>query len=113
MISIIFVFLAAVCNSFMDAVENEPNYNESIFKKLDKRHWCKEFSWQNDKKIFGYHLDPWHIAKSTMIICFGIAIIYFKLPLLKWQDVALYICVYGAIWNITFWLFYHKIFSVE
>lgn len=105
--------MAAVCNSFMDAVENEPNYNESIFKKLDKKYWCKEFSWQNGRKIFGYHLDPWHIAKSCMIICFGMAIIFFNLQTLKWHDYAFHICIYGGVWNITFWLFYHKIFSVE
>lgn len=113
MISVIFIVLAAICNSFMDAVENEPNYNESIFKKLSKAKWCKEFSWQFSKKIFGYHLDPWHISKSLMIIFFGIAMIAFNLPVLRWQDYAVYILAYGSIWNFTFWLFYNKIFGVK
>lgn len=113
MISILFIFLAAVCNSFMDAVENEPNYDESIFKKLDKQYWCKSFSWQNNRKIFNYHIDPWHIAKSLMIVFFGVAIIWFNMPVTKWYYWVIYIIAYGALWNFTFWLFYHKIFQVK
>jgi hypothetical protein len=47
MISIVFIFLAAICNSIMDLVENEPNYNKSIFRKLNKRVWLKTVSWEN------------------------------------------------------------------
>lgn len=113
MISAIFIFFAAFFNAVMDAVENEPNFNESIFKNLPKQFWLKTESWKYVKKIFGYHLDAWHFAKSLMVICFAGAVIFFDLPLMKWQDVALYLVLIGIIWNGAFWLFYNVIFKVK
>jgi hypothetical protein len=112
MISAIFIFLAAFFNSVMDAVENE-NFSESIFKNLPHQFWYKRESWKYVKKIFGYRPDAWHLSKSLMIICFAGAVIFFDLPVKKWQDAAMYIITIGFIWNVTFWLFYNVIFKVK
>lgn len=113
MISVIFIFLAAVCNSFMDAVDNEVKFNQSIFKKWSKARWCKEYSWQFTRKIFGYHIDPWHLSKSLMIIFFGVAVITSHLNIKNWEWFTIYLVIYGAIWNLTFKLFYNVIFGVK
>lgn len=112
MISLLFLFLAAVFNAVMDAVENE-NYYESIFRKLPQQFWYKRESWKYVKKIFGYRPDAWHLSKSAMVICIVLAIIFFDLPVAKWQDWAVYIIVGGVTWNVTFTIFYHKIFRVK
>jgi len=113
MITLILFFLAAIFNACMDAFENSPNFNESIFKGLNKKFWCKEVSWQYAKKIWGYKFDSWHLSKSMMILYIIGAILAFDLPINRWQDVALYILIYGFIWNVTFWFFYHVIFKVK
>lgn len=113
MISAIFIFLAAFFNAVMDATENEPNFNESVFKKLPKQFWLKEQSWKYVKKILGYRPDAWHLAKSLMVLCFAGAMIFFDMPVMKWQDVALYLVAIGIIWNGAFWLFYNVIFKVK
>ena len=112
MITIIFIFLAAFFNAVMDAVENE-NYFESIFKRLPQQFWYKRESWKYVKKIWGYRPDAWHLSKSLMILCFAGAAIFFDMPVMKWQDVALYLIVIGFIWNAAFWLFYNVIFKVK
>lgn len=112
MISLLFLSFAAFWNAVMDAVENE-NYFESIFRKLPQQFWYKRESWKYVKKIFGYRFDAWHLAKSAMIMCVIMAIICFDLPVEKWHDWAVYIIVGGVTWNLTFTLFYHKIFGVK
>jgi len=112
MISFILFFLGSFFNACMDVFENE-NYFESIFKKWDQKFWYKRESWRYAKKVFSYRLDAWHLSKSAMIICIVGAIISFDLPVLKWQDVAIYILAYGFVWNTTFWFFYHFIFKVK
>lgn len=112
MITAIFIFFAAFFNAIMDVCENE-NYFESVFKNLPKQFWYKRESWKYVKKIWGYHPDAWHLSKSLMVICFAGAIIFFDMPVLKWQDVALYLIVIGIIWNAAFWLFYNVIFKVK
>lgn len=112
MISVIFILLAAFFNAVMDAVENE-NYFESVFKNLPQQFWYKRESWKYAAKVFGYKIDAWHLCKSLMLLCFTGAVIAFDLPVLKWQDIALYAVVFGFVWNATFWLFYHVIFRVK
>ena len=115
----LFVFLASIFNSIMDALENEPNYDESIFKHLDKKAWLKSESWRYCKTILGYHIDPWHLAKSLMVFCIIGAIIAaiwagaiggIKLSLIYVSGA---VFVLGAIWDLTFTLFYHGIFKVK
>jgi hypothetical protein len=112
MITVAFIFLAAFFNAVMDAVENE-NFYESILKNMPVQFWYKRESWKYVKKIFGYRPDVWHLSKSLMLFCFAGAVISFNLPVLKWQDVALYVLAFGFIWNATFWLFYNVIFRVK
>jgi hypothetical protein len=112
LVSAIFILLAAFFNAVMDAVENE-NYHESIFRNLPKQFWYKRESWKYAARIFGYKVDAWHLAKSCMVVCFAGAVVWFDLPVLKWQDVAFYVAGFGIIWNVGFWLFYHAIFKVR
>jgi hypothetical protein len=104
-----FVFLAAFFNACMDAFENSPNFDESIFKRLDKKFWCKDVSWHYAHRIFGYKFDAWHIAKSAMVICLVIAVVLFR-PHHEWW---VHFVSIGLIWNATFVLFYHVIFKVK
>lgn len=112
MISAILIFIAAFFNAVMDATENE-NYFESIFKRLPQQFWYKRESWKYVKKILGYRPDAWHLSKTLMILCFAGAVIFFDMPVKKWQDVALYLALFGIIWNGAFWLFYNVIFKVK
>lgn len=92
----------------MDAVENE-NISESIFKNLPKQFWYKRESWKYAPKFMGYKFDAWHLSKSAMIICLVCAIVFFERKNAWWLD----IIIFGAIWNIGFVFFYHKIFRVK
>ncbi len=107
-ISYILLFLAAFFNACMDCFENTPNFNESIFKNLDKKFWCKDVSWQYAKKLGGYKFDAWHMCKSSMIICIDGAI-SLQLPSHQWLH---FICL-GVLWNLVFVAWYHKIFKVK
>lgn len=113
--------VAAFFNSCMDAFENTPNFNESIFKRWDKRFWCKDVSWEyakvlsvripfTKKRLGSYKLDSWHICKSLMIVSFAVGTVfsfYLKKP---WY---LDMSVLYVIWNVTFWVFYHKLFGIK
>lgn len=106
--SYILVLLAAICKSCADAFENTPNFNESIFRNLDKRFWCKDVSWQYAKKLFGYKFDSWHLSISAMIFCIdGAIVIHFP------GDRLLHFAGIGLLWNVVFVGFYHKIFGVK
>lgn len=107
MIGYLFIMLAAFFNACMDAWENE-NYFESIFRHWDQRFWYKRESWRYAKKFLGYRLDGWHIAKSLMVICYAIALCCDY----RGERWVIIINV-GIIWNITFWLFYHKLFNIK
>lgn len=108
MISLILIWVASFLNAFMDALENE-NFGESIFKKWDKRFWYKRESWKWAKKIGGYHLDGWHLAKSLMIVTLCLSIVFYSQMFNWWID----FLIYGIVWNGSFVFFYHKIFKVK
>jgi len=110
--SLLLLILAAFFNAVMDAVENE-NVHTSIFKNWDPRFWHKRESWKYVRKIFGYRPDAWHLSKSLMIICMCLAMIFFDFSIKKWQDVLLYLVLAGIVWNVSFNIFYHKIFKVK
>jgi hypothetical protein len=101
----ILVAAAAMFNAAMDRLENE-NFSSSIFKNLDPKFWYKRESWKYAKKIGGYKLDAWHLAKSCMIVCLLLAIVLFKG---HWA----WFISYGLLWNITFTIFYHEIFKAQ
>lgn len=99
----ILIALSAVCNAFMDIVENE-NFHISVFKNLNQNFWYKRESWKHAKQVFKYKLDAWHLAKSSMIICWVLAIILYKafIPVIDF-------IVMGIIYNLVFNLFYNRI----
>jgi hypothetical protein len=110
MIAYIFIFLAGFFNACMDAFENE-NYFESIFKSWNQKFWYKRESWKYVKKIFGYHLDAWHISKTLMIGCipaFGWC--YYHYSAGSW-----WLCVINSVvvWNGSFKLFYNVLFGIK
>lgn len=104
-LSYIFIFLAAICNAFMDIVENE-NFFESRFKNLNEKFWYKRISWEYAEKLWDFKVDAWHIAKSLMIVFLCAAIVNYQ-PFIPIVD----FIVLGGIWNLTFNLFYNRIFK--
>lgn len=108
MLPYIFIFLAGFFNACMDAFENE-NYFESIFKGWNQNFWYKRVSWQKKKKIFGYHLDSWHICKTLMIVCFCAAFVFHKQELKLFYE----FLIFGSIFNLSFKLFYNVIFKIK
>jgi hypothetical protein len=116
------VFLMAFFNAVMDATENDPNFNESIFRKLNRKFWLKTVSWEFAKKIFGYKLDAWHLAKSCMVMCIAGALVLCVIigiiigsggKAIYWANYLLFFGGIGLLWNGTFRLFYHIIFKVR
>lgn len=108
MISALFILIACFFNAIMDALENE-NYYESIFSEWDKNFWYKRYSWKSSVKILGYRLDGWHLCKSGMIVCFCVAVISYSPMVSEFID----LLIFGAIWNVGFNLFYHRLFGVR
>lgn len=90
----------------MDRIENE-NFYTSVFRKKNPKFWYKRESWKYTKKIFGYKLDAWHLAKSGMIVSFCLAIVFY-IPVFGLIDFVLF----GLIWNLTFNLFYNHLFKL-
>lgn len=121
-IALFLVALMAFFNACMDAFENTPNFNKSIFRNLNKKFWCKDVSWEFAKKIFKYKLDAWHIAKSLFVICFAFSIVFVMLagatlipiPLPTWMWLSLIVVpAIGLIWNGAFYLFYNVLFRIK
>lgn len=106
MLSSLFIILAAICNACMDRMENE-NFYTSVFKNFNEKFWYKRESWKYAYKIFGWKADFWHIAKSLMIICLCLAIVFYT-PVFGWMDFVLF----GLLWNLTFNIFYNRIFKL-
>jgi hypothetical protein len=118
--SYLFIALASAFKACADTFENTPNFNESIFKKLNKKFWCKDVSWQYAKvlavkipfvkKKFGsYKVDSWHLS-ITLMVCMAAAAIVAYVPHHEWW--VHYVSI-GVIWNVVFVLFYHIIFQVK
>jgi hypothetical protein len=118
--SYFFIALAAIFKALADAFENTPNFNESIFKRLDKKFWCKDVSWDYAKKITfklpfinkpidSYKIDSWHISITCMVCAIAGAVVAYR-PHHEWW--VHYISI-GIIWNVVFVLFYHGIFKVK
>jgi hypothetical protein len=113
---VIFIILAAICNSIMDIVENE-NFNNSVFARHDYHFWYKRVSWKYAPKIFGYKIDAWHLFKSAMIILLcGSVISYHYMPWFRsnmlwnsgWAWIA-DVLIFATAWNLPFNFFYNKI----
>lgn len=111
MICYLFVAAMAFFNACMDTLENE-NFHESIFKNWDQRFWYKRESWKYVPKILGYRPDAWHLSKTCMVFSLAGSIISAiqHPPGASWWVVLINI---GLIWNLTFYLVYHKLFGVK
>lgn len=110
MLTLLPFFLAGILNAFMDTIE-EGHFSNSIFKTWDQRFWYKWQSWKYAKKILGYPVDAWHIAKSLWWACMIIApIIYIKTgPIFPhWT---LDFATFWGVSILTFDLFYDHIFK--
>lgn len=114
-----FIILAAFFNSVMDATENEPNFNESILKGLNRKFWLKPVSAEHAKRVRGYKFDAWHISKTGMVFSIAGAIIsavfvgVFLAANPSFLFTSASVAAVGVSWNGSFKLFYHIIFRVK
>jgi len=121
MISIIFIILAGILNASMDVITYK--WDKSIFKKkLNKysQFFNPKISWTNkykngvaalgekfpfSKTIFVFLTDWWHLAKTLMIICFTLAIVFYS-PILGIIDFLLFYIIFSMTFEIFFsWVF--------
>lgn len=105
MIWILFIALAAMFNSVMDSVENE-HFFDTKFRNLNASFWYKRASWNLAKKIFRWKFDAWHTAKSLMILMIVGAVLTYH-P----RNWTMDIFFAGGAWNLSFNLFYNKIWK--
>lgn len=103
MVSFLFFAIAALLNAFMDRI-SEGRFGYSIFSKLDPKFWYAWESWKHAKKVFNYPIDAWHIGKSCMILCLGLAVWFHREPKELWEPP-----VYWALWVIVFNLSYNHL----
>ena len=90
----------------MDSIENE-HVHDTIFYDWDQDFWWKRESWNKAKKIFGYKIDGWHLCKSAMIVCLILGAVMYSPIFNEFID----FLIFGAVWNITFVIFYSKLFK--
>jgi len=117
-ISIVFIFIAAALNAFMDRIETIIAFDKSIFHKLDTRFWCKSISahYVIFLPMTKYRADAWHIAKTLMLLCIGLAIVCYS-PIVEvfgisFIDMFLDIILLTWIsWICSFNVFYNHIFK--
>jgi len=125
-----FWLAAATCNAVMDTVADTPHFNNSIFSNLgdwwgpkDKT-WIRKWDAPNERRKIWWRinypvqiLDPWHFFKMLMIIFICLALVAF--PTMEpicwfdkwWMNAGVYVLIYGTGWNLTFSVFYNKLFK--
>ena len=117
MITIIFITLAAFFNALMDTLTF--HYESSIFADYPK---LKQFfdgylSWRNKykngnpldgRKFFGsttflvWLTDGWHLFKCAMLLCFAIAIVYYKPLINPVVDILILYTWFGIVFEFFF-----------
>lgn len=124
MLTLFFVFLAAVCNAAMDVITYR--FDTSIFSKLVQLKWFidPKVSWRNKYKngdpaqgpVFPFSTsilcaitDLWHLAKNIMLVLLYSAITCYSSIFNPVLDIILYYIVFGC----TFELFWSKLFVVK
>ena len=135
MVSAILLMVAAIAMAMQETLKD--HFTTSIFSKLNPQFWNASISHAN-KYIrgikangrtkmwaFGFTFtkpvqltDAWHPVKSISIIAFVCAMVFYKPMLVPVLKQHLHICIaylseialYGTIFNLTFKLFYKKIF---
>lgn len=100
MITLILIIFASIANAAMDTIMF--HYPNMIFPDS----W-KVIDDEDEIPVFKYKVTPWHIFKSIQIILFIVAAVFYK-PLINW---CLDILAFGAAYDLTFNLFFHKIFK--
>jgi len=135
MVSAILIMFAAIAMAMQETLKD--HFTTSIFSKLNPQFWNASISHAN-KYIrgnkangrtkmwaFGFTFtkpvqltDAWHPVKSTSIVAFVCAIVFYKplaIPFLiqhvsAWLAYVGEIATYGTVFNLTFKLFYKKLF---
>ena len=120
MISLLFLLLAAICNSIMDNLKD--HWYISKFNSLPIQFWNPEISWKlSFVRYTKYHLDAWHLFKSLMIIFIILSItlnmFYGNILIIllstyiksKFLSILIVIGIYGISWNLIFNLFYNHL----
>ena len=117
MITITFIALAAIFNSMMDIVSF--HYQESIFMNYPKltQFLDANFSWQNKyknrdykqgRRFFGsttflvWLTDGWHLFKCAVLLCFCIAIVFYKPLTNPILDIFIFYVWFGIIFEFFF-----------
>jgi len=117
MITITFIALAAIFNSMMDIVSF--HYQESIFMDYPKfrQFLDANFSWQNKyknrdykqgRRFFGsttflvWLTDGWHLFKCAMLLCFCIAIVFYKPLTNPLLDIFMFYVWFGIVFEFFF-----------
>jgi hypothetical protein len=134
-LSIFFLFLASVCNSIMDKTSH--HFSTSVFSSMGDW-WDSVNSWKlkyidgdstkgRVKWWFGLNkpvqlTDAWHFFKMLMIIFIGTSIVLMSMnkPIgfnvfdNFWGVIIDFIgqlLLMGVVWNKTFTIFYHTVWS--
>jgi len=98
------VVLASICNATMDTLSH--HFDTSVFKKLNPKFWNPNVSSDKAFRIGTYKIDAWHLFKSTMIVLLSFAVVEYR----PYNDWYVDVFLFGWFWNVTFSVFYDKIF---
>jgi hypothetical protein len=110
-IPILFISLAGMFKAVADTLTH--HFDTSVFKNRERKWWDPVISWKYAKVLpwTKYKVDAWHVANSLQIICWcaamaGMTYILHRASFPWW---AIFIGS-GLLFNISFNLFYNKIF---
>ena len=124
MLTLIFVFLAAVCNAVMDVITYR--FDTSIFSKVVRLKWFidPKVSWRNKYKnedpsqganfpfsttILCAITDLWHLTKNIMLVLLYVGITCYIPIINPVLDVILYYIVFG----VTFEICWSRLFIIK
>lgn len=124
MLTLIFVFLAAVCNAIMDVITYR--FDTSIFSKVVRLKWFidPKVSWRNKYKnedpsqganfpfsttVLCAITDLWHLTKNIMLVLLYVGITCYIPIINPVLDVILYYIVFG----VTFEICWSRLFIIK
>lgn len=115
MFTILLIILAAILNAVMDRTETIIAYNASVFFQYSQNFWCKPIAAHAVKLLSftKYRVDAWHLSKSALVVCLCAAPLVY-VPVLSLGSLPswlVHLCLYGAVWNFTFNIFYNHLFK--
>lgn len=88
----------------MDTLKDK--FGVSVFQNLNQEFWNPAISWKK-KTIMTYRFDAWHTFKSIAIILICFAMVFYT-PITNYK--LLDVAILGMAWNVTFEVFYSKVF---